>query len=230
VTVTVDAGNLVADTSSFTGTASSTLVTVGASDNLLLVVVGNYYNSGSGVPPDAFAYNGVAMTPLEYAAGGSNAVASIFYLPAPPAGSHTLAGTWSTNTTGGGGECCVTAIPISGAAASSIFGTPVTGSSNANNSPLVSPIGGTAGSLYIAAAFNGVPTTAGSGAGQTDIFAQNAMATYLSFNVGIMAGSGSGDFTWAGSGSGVGAFWSAIGVNINAASGAPPSGMFLMFP
>jgi hypothetical protein len=218
MTVAVDATNVVSDSTSFTGTATSTSVTVGASDNLLLVAIGNIYNSSPAAVPDAVTYNGVSLTPLGNLGVFGNWDTALFYLLNPPTGTHTLAASWTTNTSGG--VCCVTAIPISGAAGSSTFGTVATNSSATTSNPLVSPTGGVAGSLYLAATINGIATTTGSGSGQTDISASNGLGggANSSFDVSTMAGSGSGAFTWTGSGALNAAQWVAAGVNINAAA------------
>ena len=217
--VAVDTPNLVADDSPFNGTSTSTSVTVGASDNLLLVMVGQNFNASPfNVPPDAFTYNGVSLTLLGFAGNSGNVSAtSVWYLSNPPVGTFTLAGSWTTNTHGG--PLCVTAIPISGAASTSIFGTLAKAQSTANNNPAVTATGGATGSLYIAAAENGVGTTVGTGSGQTDISATNGQGggANVSFNVSTIAGSGSGAFTWSGSGASDGVFWTAVGVNVNAA-------------
>jgi hypothetical protein len=197
---------------------------VGASDNLLLVAVGNLYNSSPAVVPDAFTYGGVSLLRLGFIGAFGNWVTTVYYQSSPTVGTATLAGSWTTNTSGG--LCCVTAIPISGAATSSIFGTLATNSSSTTSNPLVSATGGATGSLYVAAALNGIATTAGTAAGQTDISATNGMGggANSSFDVSSMAGSGSGAFTWAGSGTLNSTNWVAAGVNINAGLPPPPSG------
>jgi hypothetical protein len=219
MTVAVDSGNIVSDSSSFTGTATSTSVTIGASDNLLVVAVGIRYNGSPSAPPDSFTYNGASLTLLGNVGAGGNWNTSLWYISAPATGTHTLAGTWSTNT--GGGIADVIAIPISGAATSSIFGTAVTGSSTSNNSPAVSPTGGSSGTLYLAATANGIATTAGSGTGQTDISNNNGLGggANVSVTASTIAGSGTGAFTWTGSGTADSTVWTAVGVNINAAAG-----------
>jgi hypothetical protein len=217
--VAVDTPNIVSDNSSFTGTASSASVTVGASDKLLIVLVGMRYNNNSAVPPDTFTYNGVSLALLGHQSGGNGQYdASIWSLVNPASGTHTLVGSWTTNTSGG--NASIVAAPTSGAATSSIFGTPATASSAANNTPAVSPTGGVAGSLYLAAAYNGIATMAGTGSGQTDISANNALTagSFNSFDVSTITGSGSGAFTWSGSGTAEMTAWVAIGVNINAAA------------
>src|ERR1700722_2119896 len=57
--VAVDNTNAIDDHASFTGTSSSTSVTIASGDNLLLVSVANLYNGGTLVAPDAFTYGGV---------------------------------------------------------------------------------------------------------------------------------------------------------------------------
>lgn len=221
MTLSVDTGNIVADKTSFSGTATSTSVTVGASDNLLLVAVGNNYNTTPfNIPPDGFTYNGVALTLLGFEGNAASLdVIAYFYLSSPPVGTFTLAGTWTTNT--GGGQCCVTAIPISGAATSSIFGTLAKAHSESNNTPAVTAVGGVTGSLYVAGAINNITTTTGSGAGQTDISSTVSVGgANVSFTVSTIAGSGTGAFTWVGSGTSANTSWAALGININAGGGA----------
>ena len=84
----------------FTGTATSTSVTIASSDNLLLVCVGSRYNgSPQSAPPDGFTYNGVALTLLsDQYTGGDIYNGSIWYLSNPTVGTANLVGSWTTNT------------------------------------------------------------------------------------------------------------------------------------
>src|ERR1700677_1835447 len=119
--VTVDTANVVDDHTSFTGTASSTTVTVASGDTVLLVFVGINYSDNPVAPPDAFTYGGVALTLLASKATGSGSTndVSVWGLVNPAVGTATLAGTWSTNTTSGVAD--IKAVPVSGAAGT--FGT-----------------------------------------------------------------------------------------------------------
>ena len=216
MSLAIDNANVVADDSSFTSTSTTTSVTVGASDNLLVVFVGNAYNSGNSVPPDGFTYNSVSLTLLGNVGHNGAPTTSVWYLSAPPTGTHNLVGSWTTNTSGG--ACCVTAVPMSGAATSSIFGTVATAFSTANNNPAITATGGSTGSIYLAGTINLITTTTSTGSGQTDVANTGSIGggANNSFDVSTIAGSGSGAFTWTGSGTVNVAQWGALGVNVNA--------------
>jgi hypothetical protein len=215
MSVTVDTTNVVDDHASFTGTATSTSVTIASGDTVLLVFVATFYNSGSGVPPDAFTYGGVSLTLLSSQGNTEPSATSVWYLLNPTVGTATLAGTWTTNTSGGITD--LKAVPLSGAATSGTFGTPATASSTANNNPAVTAVGSSGSSdLYLGCAVNGIATTTSTGTGQTDVsnVVFNSAASYA---VSKIPGSNTGVFTWTGSGTLFGTDWAAIGFVVHAA-------------
>lgn len=219
--VAVDQTHAVDDNTSFTGTATSTSVTVASGDTLLLVFVANYYNGGTLVSPDTFTYGGVSLTKLasQTGAGGSSLFESVWYLISPAVGTATLAGTWTTNTTGGLADIKV--VPVSGAATSSTFGTAVPAHSTANNNPAVTATG-SAGSvdLYFGSALNGIATTTSTGTGQTDVLNGSLGGGNTDSQVvSIIPGNDAGAFTWTGSGSLDVTHWAAIGFVVHAPSG-----------
>lgn len=224
MTLLVDTTNVVSDGTSWTGTSTSTSVTVGASDNLLLVTVAFRPNNGVVTqPPDTFTYNGVSLTLLQSTGNASTQQnISVWYLKNPPTGTHTLAGTWTTNTSNGSTN--VTATPFSGAdTTATTFGTPVTSNSTASNNPTITLTGGSAGSLDIATVFNGIAVSTSSGTGQTDVAAAANVTFGSSSNdsqvTSKIAGGSTANFAWTGSGSLDYVGWSAIAVNINASAG-----------
>ena len=75
-------------------------------------------------------------------------------------------------------------------------------------------------SLYIGYAANGAQTSASTGTGQTDISNVSGVNGSISFVVSQIAGTGTGSFTWTGGGTVDSTQWSAIGVNVNAATGS----------
>jgi hypothetical protein len=218
MSVVIDSGNIANNTSFPGGNSASFNVTIGASDNLLVLVDGIAYNSSPAVSPDTVKFNGVSMTFLSLEGFSGNLIADIWYMSSPPVGTFALASTWTTNTSGIVG--CQSAIPISGAATSSIFGTPAQATSGANNNPAVTGSGGVSGGLYLGCATSTIATTVGTGSGQTDIAGANSLGggANTSAIVSTIAGSGSGAFTWTGSGANNGTVWGAIAVAINAAA------------
>lgn len=211
-----DAANV---TSSHTYSAGSVTqsATVGASDNLLLVGECSSFSSGTGHAPDTVTYNGTSLTLVNsYVISSSDC--SLWYLSSPPSGSHTLTATWTTNT-----NISVTAVisvPFSGAATSSIFGTPSNNFSTSDNNPTVTVTGGTSNSIYVAETWNGTQTTTSAGTGQTDIANIGSIgAGSDSIVMSSIPGSDTGAFTWTGGGTGDVVAWWALGVNINGGSG-----------
>lgn len=217
-----DTANKVNDSSSFTGTGTSTSVTVGASDNLLLVFTENKYNTGPAVAPNGFTYNGVALTKIaDNSNWGGGTICDIcgitmWALVSPATGTHTLVGTWTTNTSGG--QCDVFAIPVSGAATSSTFGTAATNQSGSTRNPAVTATGGSSGTLYFGANYNFSGTTTGSSSGIVDLGGRQSIGggANESWTVSTMPGT-SGAFTWTGSANLEANQWGALGVNVNGA-------------
>jgi hypothetical protein len=220
MTVLVDTPHVVNDNTSFTGTATSTSVTVASGDVVLLVFVGNFYNSGTAVPPNTFTYGGVALTLLSsIGATGILPESSVWYLLNPTAGTATLAGTWTTNVSGGIAN--VTAVPVSGAATTGTFGTVATASSTANNNSAVTATGSAGGGdLYFGHAVNGIQASTSTGTGQTDI-SNSTINAAASVVVSTIPGSNAGAFTWTGSGTLFGTDWAALGFVVHAAAPAP---------
>jgi hypothetical protein len=221
MTVVVDTANVVDDNTSFTGTASSTTVTVATGDTVLLVFVGINYRNNPVVPPDSFTYGGVALTlKASVSVNATGFEVSVWTLENPPVGTATLVGTWTTNTAGGTGD--VKAVPVSGAAGT--FGAFVTAQSTANNNPAVTAAGASGGGdLYFGCALNGITITTSTGTGQTDVSntAAGGSPPSNTFAVSTIPGSDTGAFTWTGSGTvSAGTQWGAIGFVVHAAASA----------
>jgi hypothetical protein len=210
----IDTGNVVSFSNFFGGSASFN-VTCAGSDNFLVVLIETF---GSPTPVTAVTYNSVALTQLslyEQPTGFGPAL-QLYYLASPTTGSAL-----SLSVTNTASACYATAIPFSGVNTSAPFGTVGPAFSTSNNNPAVTPTGGTSNDVYICQAINGVATSTVAGANQTSLSALTVNGN-TSFVTSYIPGVDTGAFSWTGSGTSDGAFWSAQGVAVKGVSGPAP--------
>lgn len=190
----IDAGNVVGTPASPGNTNPTTLnVTCGASDNFLLVLVGDDQAVVNG-PPSGITYNGVALTLLGSQSYTSSyrGNASIWYLNTPTTGSSLpLVATCVNINTG----FAMVAVPMSGVntGVAPTLGTGAFATSTA--AACSSPAAGAADLQFGACFTRGTALT--SGGGQTDLVAPITSINGLdSFAASSIAGPTAGNFTW----------------------------------
>jgi hypothetical protein len=209
----IDTGNVVSFSNFFGGSASFN-VTCGSSDNFLIVLIETF---GSPTPVTAVTYDSIALTDesLYEQPTGFGPANQLYYLASPPTGTFSLS---VTNTAS---ACYATAVPCSGVNTSAPFGTIAQDFSTSNNTISVTATGGTSNDVYICQAINGVATSTVAGANQTSLSALTVNGN-TSFVTSYIPGVDTGAFSWTGSGTSDGAFWSAQGVAVKGVSGPAP--------
>jgi hypothetical protein len=219
--VALDSGISGIATSGTTVTATSVIVS--AADTRLITFVA--LELAAGPPPTTVLHNSVGMTLLGShtdTLGGGIYNISAWYLNNPSVGTFNTVASWTGSATGAG----IVSVPITG---SDLTRAPVigTGTDGNSTSAACSVSGAAAGDMQLAAfiASNGATSVTEAGTGQSVITAAptlprlniNAACT---FSASQIAGSNAGNFVWTIPV----AVWSAIGLKIFAAGGAPMTG------
>ena len=198
------------------GTSLAINVTVGANDNLLLVLVNSNYVSGGAVDPSPIAFNGTALTKVGSGACNTNWYQGIWYLANPPTGTHSLSLTYpiTYNTT-------VVAMPVSGAAGT--FGTPVFNCLTGTvTTAAATATGGGSNDIYFGGAY--MDTTAISDAG-SNMVNLSAVYNFSETSADYILGSNAGAFSWSGTGGGK---TTSIGGAVAVLGSSPTSGVYFL--
>lgn len=221
MTILVDAANCASRAlpSVAPGAANTVNGLCAALDNLLVCLEFNR-QTGSGTQiPSSVTYNGIALTLRASINDSGHIAGSIWTLANPPTGSsYVLSATYPN-------QCAVSYIgfvPVQ--AANNTYGTFATATSSANNNPAVTPTGAGVNDIYIGFAGNN-DTTQTNGGSQTNLASGNDISASsingLCCATGAtLPGTGSGAFSWTGTGTSAGTSWVALGVALIA---APPT-------
>lgn len=219
----IDTPNIASGSTFGTPTTFTVNCTCGASDNFLLVCVGNDQNTAA--VPTGVTYNGVGMTAVPSGSiDNTQEVVSWYYMNTPPTGvSHPIVATWALATN----AIVILGIPMSGVnlAAAPVAGTGTQGVPSA--SVACSAPNPDANSIAFAATQNRGTSQTPGGVPQTNVIAplNNFNSATASFACSYIPGVNTASFTWTITSSN----WSAIGVTVQGTSsggGAPGGGGF----
>ena len=204
MTATIDSANVVTATPSGTGTAISQAVTIGASDNFLLVMASAWSTLALGIFSGTPQFNGVNLTKYYNQDGvgfSTDQCGEIWYLTNPSVGTFNFTATCALTNLNNENPFAITLIPMSSVNTASPLGTVAHMASSSLATSSVTATGAGSNDIYVGQGFPFFTSVTTGGSPMVNLFTGNNVNGHNgSISTDSVPGTSAGTFSYTGSG------------------------------